>query len=313
MSGPPGASFPGLPLVNSSPAANVAWGMTTFPFATSSFQTSLSTPSAQDTSVTMASLLAAQTTRPSNALPSLPLLSTSDTASNPAPSNDVNPYAALHALYAALANPGAMEVGTGRGMFASMPGQGVQPVSTWQGVHSVSPNLPTTSHHQLNTFQLPPVPTALSAQAPQGGLLFHGSSFQSSLGSSFGSASFAQSFVPHPGGQMHMSGAHGPNKPEGGHKTQRAEQARGGAHLAGLQDSPATPERSVVPRRRGKVNPYLSKSDEVNHRTRKDELFAKNPNANHPRNPDEPPWNRSVAWSSRSSSSRPTSASRWRP
>ncbi|KAJ1471051.1 hypothetical protein T484DRAFT_2026231, partial [Baffinella frigidus] len=219
---PPGTSFPGLPSVNSSPAANVTgFSMpTTFPFAGSAVPSAW-TPSSDDTHAASLHgwpLLAAQMAQPSNA-------------------------AALQTLYATLANAnswnaGAMGVGTGdRRMLASLPCPGVQPVSTWPATHSGSPKQPAPQH-QLNTFQLPPVPIAFSAQAPPpGGLLFHhGGSFHNNLGLNFG----AGNFVPH-GGGMHVPGAHAPNTAEGGY--------------AAAQDLSAKPEdfaASVVPRRRGK-------------------------------------------------------------
>ena len=243
--GPPGAYFPGLPfLVNSSLAGNVTWGdfaqatvtagpvtfpgqrlrgtslghaMPTYFPLSRSFVPTLT----QDT--TMMPLLAAQITQTSNA-------------------------AVLQALKATLANAnadawnaagiGVPGVGTGdRGMFASLPVQAAQPVSTGQDVPSAARNPPTTSQHQLNTSQLLPVPIAFSAQAPQGGLLCHGISFQSNLGGG-GNFGFA-SCMPHLPGGMNMSGACGPNTLYGGR--------------AAVDDStPLPPVQAVVPRRRGK-------------------------------------------------------------
>ena len=243
-----GAPLPSVILTNSSSAANVDWALptaypfassarlpfplqapplsfpvpTTFPFARAAIQTSASSSSSTDAGV--AALLAAQIAQTSNA-------------------------ATLQTLYATLNANACNSCGMGgdQGMLASLPFQAVQPVSTWQDVHSGPPH-PATSQHQLNPFQLHPAPISFPSH---GGLLSHGFFFQSNLGSDFAYGNF------------YMPGAHLPDTRAGGDVS--------------IQDSTASfgakPERfvaAVVPRRRGKerrvvltlafLTPYFDRS-----------------------------------------------------
>lgn len=217
---PPGGSFPGLPTLNSSPAASVEWNKVplnmamplNFPFARSAVPTS--TPSMPTGRSDVASLLAAQMAQNSNT-------------------------AALQALYATLANAnsrnaGAMGGGAGdRGMLASLPYQAVQPVSTWPAA---------------NPFQLPPVPIAFSAHSawpnlptPAHQLNPQPEKFVSSSANfqnNFGTANFV---FPSAGG-AYLPAAHAPNTLEAEHAAVQASPANFGSK----------PAVAVVPRKKGK-------------------------------------------------------------